>query len=85
MTEVPNFVAGLARRGKSTAEIKMTIDTTYGDKVWGLTSIYYILKNVKDGESTDDQHQFSAKKTKQTANITSLAADVAKGTLFNIF
>jgi hypothetical protein len=62
MTEVHDFVAGLVRNGKSAAEIKTNVDAAYGDKALGLTLIYYILKKVKAGETTEDQHQFNAKK-----------------------
>ncbi len=45
----------------------------------GLTSIYYILKKVKDGKSTDDQRHLNAKKTKRTAAIVAaVAANVAE-------
>ncbi len=46
MMKVRDFVVGLTKSGKSTAKIKTTIDAPYGDKALGLTSIYYILKNV---------------------------------------
>jgi histone-lysine N-methyltransferase SETMAR len=78
MTKVRDFVAGLARSGKSAAEIKTIVDAAYGDKALGLTSIYYILKKVKEGKSTDDQRHLNAKKTKRTAAIVAaVAADVA--------
>jgi hypothetical protein len=62
MTQVRDFVAGLARAGKSASEIKKLVDDADGDKALGLTSIYYILKRVKAGKSTEDQRKFSAKK-----------------------
>jgi hypothetical protein len=62
MKQVRDFVAGLARTGKSAAEIKKLVDAAYGDKTLGLTSIYYILEKVKAGKSTEDQRKFSAKK-----------------------
>jgi hypothetical protein len=79
MTKVRDFIAGLAKSGKSAAEIKTIVDAAFGDKALGLTSIYYILKKVKDGKSTDDQRHLNAKKTKRTADIVAtVAADVAK-------
>jgi hypothetical protein len=79
MTQVRNFVAGLARAGKSASEIKKLVDASYGDKALGLMSIYYILKRVKACKSTEDQRKFSAKKTKRTvAIIAAVAADVAE-------
>ncbi len=65
MTQVRDFVAGLARAGKSASEIKKLVDDAYGDKALGLTSIYYILKRVKAGKSTEDQRKFSAKKNQE--------------------
>jgi histone-lysine N-methyltransferase SETMAR len=77
MTQVRDFVAGLARTGKSAGEIKKLVDAAYGDKALGLTSIYYIIKKVKAGKTTDDQRHLSAKKTKRTADIVAaVAADV---------
>jgi hypothetical protein len=79
MTQVRDFVAGLARAGKSASEIKKLVDDAYGDKALGLTSIYYILKRVKAGKSAKDRRKFSAKKTKRTAAIiAAVAADVAE-------
>ncbi len=66
MTKVCDFVAGLARSGKSAAEIITTVDATYRDKALGLTSIYYIIKKVKAGQTTNDQQHLGAQKTKRT-------------------
>jgi hypothetical protein len=43
MMKVCGLVAGLARGGKSATNIKITVDAAYGDKAFGLTSIYYII------------------------------------------
>ncbi len=52
-------------------------DAAYGDKSFGLCSIYLIIKKVKAGENTDDQRHLSAVKTKRTADIVvAVAADV---------
>jgi hypothetical protein len=63
------LVVGLARRGKSAIKVKITVDAAYGDKAFGLTSMYYIIKKVKAGKSTDDQQNLNAKKTTWTADI----------------
>ncbi len=77
MTKVRDSVAGLARSGKSAPKLKR-VDAAFGDQALGLTSIYYILKKVKEGKSTDDQRHLNAKKTKRTAAIVAaVAADVA--------
>jgi hypothetical protein len=78
MTKVRDFIAGLARSGKSAAKIKTIVDTAFGDQALGLTLIHYILKKVKDGRSTDNQRHLNAKKTKRMAAIVAaVAADVA--------
>jgi hypothetical protein len=69
MTQVRDFVAGLARTGKSASEIKKVVDAAYGDKALGFTSIYYIIKKVKAGKTTDDQRHLSAKKTAVAADV----------------
>jgi hypothetical protein len=74
MMTVHDFVAGLTRSGKSAAEIKTTVDATYGDKALGLTLIYYIIKKVKAGKTIDDHWQLSPKKTKRTADIIAAVA-----------
>jgi hypothetical protein len=79
MTKVLDFVAGLARSGKSAAEIKPFVDAAFGDKALGLTSIYYIMKEVQAVESTDDQHNLSVQKIKRTADIVAaMATNIAE-------
>jgi hypothetical protein len=50
MTRVRDFVADLAKTGKSFKEIKEIVDSVYGDKTLKKTAIYAILKKVKAGE-----------------------------------
>ncbi len=76
MTKVCDFVAGLARAGKSANKIKILTDAAFGDKSLTKTTIYNILKKVKAGETTDDQRHLNAKKTKRTHIIATVAADV---------
>jgi hypothetical protein len=77
MTQVRDFLASLARAGKSAAEIQKLADAAYGDKSLGLCSIYLIIKKVKVGENTNKQRHLSAKKIKRTADIVAaVAADV---------
>jgi hypothetical protein len=77
MMKVCGLVAGLARGGKSATNIKITVDAAYGDKAFGLTSIYYIIKKVKAAKLTDDQQNLNAKKTTQSADIiASVTVDV---------
>jgi hypothetical protein len=77
MTRVRDFVADLARAGKSYLEIKKMVDLVYGDKALKKTAIYAILKKVKSGKTTEDQRRFNPKKTVRTASlIASVAAAI---------
>jgi cytochrome c-type biogenesis protein CcmH/NrfF len=62
MTEVRDFVAALARAGKSRKEIKPLVGAAYGDKTLSKSQINRILKAVKEGKSTSDQRYSNAKK-----------------------
>ncbi len=42
------FVAALARAGKSRKEIKLLVDTAYGDKPFSIRQINRIVKAVKE-------------------------------------
>jgi histone-lysine N-methyltransferase SETMAR len=74
MSKVRDFIAALARAGKTAAEIKNLVEAAFADQALGLTSIYNILKKVKAGKNTDDQRHLNAKRTKRS---TTLVADVA--------
>jgi len=63
MTKVRDFVAGLARAGKTYKEIKETTEAAYGDQALKKTQIYEVMKKVKAGKNTEDQRHLSAKKT----------------------
>jgi hypothetical protein len=62
MTEVRNFVTALARAGKSRKEIKPLVDATHRDKTLSKSQINCIIKAVKEGKNTLDQHHSNAKK-----------------------
>ena len=55
MTEVRDFVAALARAGKTFAEIKTMCEAAYGDQALKRTQIYDIIQKVKAGKNTKDQ------------------------------
>jgi [histone H3]-lysine36 N-dimethyltransferase SETMAR len=74
MTKVRDFVAGLARAGKSCKEIKNLTDAAYGVKTLTKTAIYNILNKVKAGKTTDDQRHLNAKKTKTTIDVVAAVA-----------
>ena len=79
MTGVRDFVAGLARAGKSFDEIKETTDLAFGDKSLHKSTIYRIINKVKTGKNTDDQRHLNAKKTRRTQDlIAAVAAPVGK-------
>jgi histone-lysine N-methyltransferase SETMAR len=69
MTEVRDFVAALARAGKSRKEIKPLVDAAYGDKALSKSQINRIIKAVKEGKLTSDQRYSNAKKTKRTEDV----------------
>jgi hypothetical protein len=52
-----DFVAGLARAGKSYKEIPDTTEAAYGQNSLKKTQIYKIIKAVKEGKTTVDQRQ----------------------------
>jgi histone-lysine N-methyltransferase SETMAR len=74
MTRVRDFVADLARAGKSFQKIQKTVQTVYGDKALKKTAIYAILKKVKAGENTDDQRHLNPKKTVRSAVLVASVA-----------
>ena len=85
MSGARDFVAGLARAGKSYVEIKTTVDSAFGDKTLSKASIYKIVKKVKAGKNTSDQRHLNAKKTKRTKPlVASVAADIASNARANI-
>jgi hypothetical protein len=61
MTEVRDFVAALARAGKSRKEIKPLVDAAYGDKALSKSQINRIIKAVKEG----NQPLISATRTRK--------------------
>jgi transcriptional regulator GlxA family with amidase domain len=76
MSKARDFVAALARAGKSYREIKKMVDAEFGDQTLKQTAIYAIIKKVKDGKTTEDQRHLNAKKTKRTDDlINAVAAD----------
>ena len=74
MTGVRDFVAGLAREGKSFKDIQETVKGAFRDQALKKTQIYDIIKLVKAGKSTADSRHLNSRKTKRTS---SLIADVA--------
>jgi hypothetical protein len=70
------LIAGRTRGRKSETEIKTT-KAAYGDKAWRMSSIYYFIMKVKAGETTDNQHNNSAKENQEDCqHCTAVAANV---------
>jgi hypothetical protein len=79
MTEARNFVAALARAGKSCSEIKPLVDAAYTDKSLSISQINRIIKAVKEGKTTADLRYSHPKKTRRTDDVVaSIAAAVGK-------
>jgi hypothetical protein len=77
MTEAWNFVAALARAGKSRREIKLLVDAAYGDKGLSVSQINRIIKAVKKRKTTADLRHSNPKKTRWTDDaVASIAAAV---------
>jgi hypothetical protein len=57
MSPLRDFVATLARAGKSFKEIQETVTAAYGDTGLKKMQIYAIIKNVKEGKPTSDQRK----------------------------
>jgi hypothetical protein len=55
ITKMRDFVAGLARVGKSADDIKIITDDSFGDNPLEKTAIYNIIKKVKAGKTTNNQ------------------------------
>jgi histone-lysine N-methyltransferase SETMAR len=57
MSPIRDFVAGLARAGKTFKEIQETTEAAYGENALKKTQIYEIIRAVKEGKATEDQRQ----------------------------
>ncbi len=56
---------------------KKTADSSFGDKSLKIRAIFNILKQIKEGKSTDDRRKLNTKKTVRTAAlITAVTADM---------
>jgi hypothetical protein len=79
MTRVQDFVADLARAGKSFSEIKKkTVEAAYGDRSLSSSQLYCIIKQARAEKDTEDQRHLNPKKTVHTVTlIASVAAAVA--------
>ncbi len=62
MAEVRDFIAALARAGKSRKEIKPLVDAAYGDKALSKSQLNRIINAVKEGKLASDQRHSNPKK-----------------------
>jgi hypothetical protein len=74
-------VATLPRAGKSQKEIKPLLDAAYGAKALSISQINRIIKAVKEGKNTLDQHHSSTKKMKQTGKVLASIASAVEDDL----
>jgi hypothetical protein len=51
---VRNFIADLLRGGTCAKEVKKLADIRFGDKLLKMRAIFKILKQIKEGKSTND-------------------------------
>ncbi len=79
MSPLRDFIATLAKAGKSFKDIQETVVAAYGDKSLKKTQIYAIIKNVKEGKPTTDQRKLNGKrKIRSPAFIANVAAAIEK-------
>ncbi len=79
MSPLRDFVATLARAGKSFKVIQETVAAAYGDRSLKKTQIYAIIKNVKEGKPTSDQWKSNGtRKIRSLAFIADVAAAIKK-------
>jgi hypothetical protein len=62
MSPIWDFVAGLARAGKTFKEIQETTEAAYGENALKKIQIYKIIKAVKEGKVTEDQRQHNRRR-----------------------
>jgi hypothetical protein len=65
MYPIRDFVAGLARVGKSFKEIHSDTEAAYGEN-WLKTKIYEIIRAVKEGKATVDQWQQNRRRKRRS-------------------
>jgi hypothetical protein len=79
MSPLRDFVATLARAGKSFKDIQETVAEAYGDRSLKKTQIYAIIKNVKEGKPTSDQRKSNGtRKIRSPAFIADVTAAIEK-------
>jgi hypothetical protein len=79
MSPLRDFVAMLARAGKSFKDIQETVAAAYGDRTLKKNQIYAIIKNVKEGKPTSDQWKSNGtRKIRSPAFIADVATAIKK-------
>jgi hypothetical protein len=74
MSLIRDFVAGLARAGKTFNEIQETTEAAYSKKSLKKTRIYEIMETVKEGKTSVDQRQNKgARKVRSPEFVTKIA------------
>jgi hypothetical protein len=79
MSSLCNFVATLARDGRSFKDIEETVAAAYGNKSLKKTQIYAIIKNIKEGKPITDRRKLNGRrKVQKPAFIADVATDIQK-------
>jgi hypothetical protein len=78
MSPIRDFVAGLARAGKTFKEIQETTEVAYAENALKKTQIYETIRAVKEGKVTDDQNQNNGRRKVRSPDF---VADIAGGKL----
>jgi hypothetical protein len=77
MSPIRDFVAGLARAGKTFKEIQETTEAAYGENALKKTQIYEIIRAVKEGKVTEDQRQNNGRRKVRSPDfVAEIAAEV---------
>jgi hypothetical protein len=77
MSLIQDFVAELARAGKTFKEIQEITEAAYGGNLLKKTQIYEIIKAVKEGKDTVDQQENNGRRKVRSPNfVTEITAEV---------
>jgi hypothetical protein len=77
MSPIRDFVAGLARAGKTFKEIQKKPEAAYGENALKKSQIYEIIRAVKEGKVTEDQRQNNGRRKVRSPDfIAEIAAEV---------
>jgi histone-lysine N-methyltransferase SETMAR len=77
MSPIQDFVASLARAGKTFKDIQETTEAAYGENALKKTQIYEIIRAVKERKVTEDQRQHNGRRKVRSPNfVAKIAVEV---------